>query len=135
MLTSYPIDPTNATEKQGAASRHHRTRIVPLTDLRLPQFDSLLNIAHVRRPAVKGWFGCTSATVWRGVKTRETPKPTKFGGLITAWNVGELRRTLSGAEKVAIKASKKRIHKCHKSLVQRPHRNFKDWQFDADTGP
>lgn len=76
-----------------------KTKTIASVDDTLTQFDSLPNAAHVRLPVVKGLLGCSSATVWRRVKAREIPEPKKFGGRITAWNVGELRRTLSGADK------------------------------------
>lgn len=99
--TTHPADTADVTQQHVATLRPRLTKAVTSTDLTLAQFDSLPNAAHVRLPVVKGLFGCSSATVWRRVKAREIPEPKKFGGRITAWNVGELRRTLNGAQSTA----------------------------------
>lgn len=61
----------------------------------LEHFDSLPNSANVRLPVVEGLYGCSAATVWRGVKSGKIPKPKKISVRITAWNVGELRNALA----------------------------------------
>lgn len=59
----------------------------------LKSFDSLPDSAHVRVPVVAALRGCTVNTVWRHVKLGLVPAPKKLGPQITAWNVGELRRS------------------------------------------
>ena len=60
----------------------------------LENFDRLPDAAYVRQPVVEGLMSCSSATVWRRVKSCQLPQPKKFGA-ITAWNVGELRKSLN----------------------------------------
>ena len=64
--------------------------------LALCNFDSLPDSAHVRVPVVAALFACSSVTVWRRVNLGTLPKPKKLGASVTAWNVGELRKALSG---------------------------------------
>lgn len=99
--TTRPTNTSDVTDKHTASPRPQRVKAVAGINITLTQFDSLPNAAHVRLPVVKGLFGCSSATVWRRVKAREIPEPKKFGGRITAWNVGELRQTLNGAQSTA----------------------------------
>ena len=61
----------------------------------LRNFDQLPDSANVRLPVVRALYACSSATVWRRVKAGVIPQPKKFGEKLTAWNVGELRRSLS----------------------------------------
>lgn len=63
----------------------------------LKNFDSLPDSASVRQPVVEALFACSSTTVWRRVKAGLIPEPKKFGPRHTAWNVGELRAALNGA--------------------------------------
>jgi predicted DNA-binding transcriptional regulator AlpA len=60
----------------------------------LSNFDKLPNSAHVREPVVAGLYGCSPATVWRGVKAGRIPAPKKLSENISAWNVGDLRKAL-----------------------------------------
>jgi predicted DNA-binding transcriptional regulator AlpA len=60
----------------------------------LKYFDDLPDSANVRQPVVQGLYGCSGATVWRGVKSGRIPAPIRLAGRVTAWNVGELRRAL-----------------------------------------
>lgn len=62
----------------------------------LQNFDSLPDSANVRQPVVEALFACSPATVWRMVK-RGTLKPKKLSERITAFNVGDIRKTLSEA--------------------------------------
>lgn len=62
----------------------------------LKNFDSLPDSANVRQPIVQALFGCSAATVWRMVKRGTLPVPRKLSERVTAWNVGELRKTLLG---------------------------------------
>jgi predicted DNA-binding transcriptional regulator AlpA len=60
----------------------------------LKNFDSLPNSANVRQPVVEALFACSPATVWRMVK-RGVLKPKKLSERVTAFNVGDLRKTLA----------------------------------------
>lgn len=61
----------------------------------LRNFDQLPDSAHVRQPTVEALIGCSPATVWRMVKRGTLPAPRKLSQRVTAWNVGDLRRTLA----------------------------------------
>lgn len=61
----------------------------------LKNFDSLPDSAHVRQPVVEALFGCSGATIWRLVNKGQIPRPRKLSTRVSAWNVGELRRTLA----------------------------------------
>lgn len=61
----------------------------------LQNFDLLPDAAYVRQPVVEALFGCSSATVWRRVRSGIIPAPKKFSARVTTWNVGELRRSLA----------------------------------------
>lgn len=71
----------------------------------LETFDTLPDLAYVRLPVVSCIFAISDATVWRWVKAGKIPEPRKLGPMTTAWNVGELRRTLAGSQPVDSKAS------------------------------
>lgn len=64
----------------------------------LSNFDSLPDSANVRQPVVQALFACSAATVWRRVNAGTLPAPRKLSERITAWQVGELRRALSGGK-------------------------------------
>lgn len=57
----------------------------------LKNYDALPDSAEVRLPIVMALYGCSAATVWRGVKAGRIPAPRKHSPRITSWNVGELR--------------------------------------------
>jgi predicted DNA-binding transcriptional regulator AlpA len=57
-------------------------------------FDQYPNSASVRLPVVMALFACSSATVWRRVKSGHIPQPRKLSLRTTCWNVGELRQAL-----------------------------------------
>ena len=61
----------------------------------LTQFDHLPNSAEVRQPVVERLFAISASTVWRRVEAGLIPQPRRRGRT-TSWNVGELRRVLSG---------------------------------------
>lgn len=63
----------------------------------LKNFDQLPDTANVRQPVVQGLYGCSAASVWRGVKDGRIPKPRKLSPRTTCWNVGELRAALIAA--------------------------------------
>ena len=60
----------------------------------LKNFDQLPDSAHVRQPVVEVLYACSSATVWRRVKSGLIPEPKSLGPRISGWNVGELRSNL-----------------------------------------
>jgi len=64
----------------------------------LRNFDSLPDSAHVRLPVVQALFACSAATVWRRVKNHTLPAPRKLSERVSAWQVLELRRALSGGK-------------------------------------
>ncbi len=51
--------------------------------------------ALVSQPVVEGLAGCSSATVWRRVKSGLLPQPTKIGRT-TRWRLGAVRQALRG---------------------------------------
>ena len=61
----------------------------------LAQFDKLPDSAYIRLPVMKGLYGVSSASIWRGVKKLTIPKPTKLTERTTAWNVGLIRADLA----------------------------------------
>lgn len=61
----------------------------------LQNFDSLPDSAYVRLPVVEALYGCSAATVWRRVKDGGIPAPARLSVRISAWNVGQLRLSLS----------------------------------------
>lgn len=68
------------------------TRAIPLD---LQQFDNLPDSAYIRLPVLKRLYGVSSATIWRGVKQGNIPKPNKLSERCTAWNVGLVRAALA----------------------------------------
>jgi predicted DNA-binding transcriptional regulator AlpA len=64
----------------------------------LKNFDLLPDSAKVRLPVVQALYGCSRATVWRRVKEKLIPLPSKTKN-ITTWNVGELRLDLKQGER------------------------------------
>jgi len=64
----------------------------------LSRFDGLPDAAFVRVETVASLYSVTPASIWRWSRDRRIPRPRKLGPAVTAWNVGELRRALAGAE-------------------------------------
>ena len=62
----------------------------------LAGFDSYPDSAYVRLPVVRALFQVSSATTWRWSKSGRLPAPRRLSEGVTAWNVGELRKVLSG---------------------------------------
>ena len=60
----------------------------------LQHFDQLPDSAFVRLPTVCGLFGQCRSNIWRNVKLGRFPAPKKLSARVTAWQVGDLRRTL-----------------------------------------
>jgi len=63
----------------------------------LANFDQLPDSANVRLPIVMRLYGISSASVWRGVKAGNIPKPRKLTPRTTAWLVRDLREALAKA--------------------------------------
>lgn len=63
----------------------------------LKDFDQLPESANVRLPIVMRLYGISSASVWRGVKSGNIPKPRKLTPRTTAWLVADLRQALAKA--------------------------------------
>jgi predicted DNA-binding transcriptional regulator AlpA len=61
----------------------------------LANFDQLPNSAYIRLPVLKGLYGISSASCWRGVKNGSIPQPCKLTERTTAWNVGLVRAALA----------------------------------------
>ena len=62
----------------------------------LKNFDQLPDSAQVRLPVVMALYGCSAATIWRGIKSGHIPKPQKLTPRTSSWNVGKLRRAING---------------------------------------
>ena len=63
----------------------------------LINFDQLPDSAHVRLPVMKGLYGVSAASIWRGVKNKTIPAPVKLTQRTTAWNVRLVREALAKA--------------------------------------
>jgi predicted DNA-binding transcriptional regulator AlpA len=61
----------------------------------LAQFDNLPDSANIRLPVMKGLYGVSAATIWRGVKNQSIPSPVKLSERCTCWNVGLVRAALA----------------------------------------
>jgi predicted DNA-binding transcriptional regulator AlpA len=61
----------------------------------LANFDQLPDSAYIRLPVMKGLYGVSSASIWRGVKNLTIPRPCKLTERTTAWNVGLVRSALA----------------------------------------
>jgi predicted DNA-binding transcriptional regulator AlpA len=73
----------------------------PRTNKALEGFDKLPDSAYVRVETVAALRNCSRATTWRHALNGVIPAPKKIGPRITAWNVGELRRSLAAVGVVA----------------------------------
>lgn len=61
----------------------------------LANFDQLPDSAYIRLPTMKGLYGVSAASIWRGVKNLTIPRPCKLTERTTAWNVGLVRAALA----------------------------------------
>ena len=61
----------------------------------LAQFDNLPDSAYIRLPIIARLYGVSKASIWRGVKNGNIPKPSKLSERCTAWNVGQVRAALA----------------------------------------
>ena len=61
----------------------------------LANFDQLPDSAYIRLAVMKGLYGVSAASIWRGVKKLTIPSPVKLTERTTAWNVGQVRAALA----------------------------------------
>ena len=61
----------------------------------LVNFDQLPDSAYIRLPVMKGLYGVSSASIWRGVKKLTIPKPVKITERTTGWLVKLVREDLA----------------------------------------
>ena len=61
----------------------------------LANFDQLPDSAFIRLPVMKGLYGVSSASIWRGVKSGLICKPVKISERCTAWSVRLVRADLA----------------------------------------
>ncbi len=80
-----------AEEKAARSARRNSKALVTLSN-----FDSLPDSAYVRQPVVEVLYACSPATIWRWIKSGRIPPPKRLGERVTAWLVGDLRRSLGG---------------------------------------
>jgi len=64
----------------------------------LVNFDRLPDAAFVKQRIVERLFACSSATLWRRVKSGLIPPPNRLSIRSNGWNVGCLRTALSRLE-------------------------------------
>lgn len=57
-------------------------------------FDELPDSANVPVQVVCALFGCSTATVWRRVRSGHLVAPRRFGMRTTRWSVADLRAAL-----------------------------------------
>ena len=86
-----PVDPKQADKRQKAAMRraNKRARAMPV----VKTFDDLPNSAYVGLAVVEALLNCSTATVWRRIKSRALPDLHRIGSS-NAMNVGDLREAL-----------------------------------------
>lgn len=61
----------------------------------LANFDLLPDSAYIRLPVMKGLYGVSGASIWRGVKNLKIPSPVKLTERTTAWSVKLVRADLA----------------------------------------
>ena len=61
----------------------------------LVNFDKLPDSAYIRLPVMKGLYGVSTASIWRGVKSGLICKPVKISERCTAWSVRLVRADLA----------------------------------------
>lgn len=61
----------------------------------LAGFDSYPDSAYVRLPVVCALFQVSPSTIWRWSKSKRIAAPRRLSDGVTAWNVGELRKSLN----------------------------------------
>ena len=73
-------------------SKSKLTQAIPES---LANFDQLPDSAYIRLPVMKGLYGVSAASIWRGVKNSTIPKPVKLTERTTAWSVKLVRAALA----------------------------------------
>ena len=100
-ITRKPISNKPRKPRQPVAHR--------VTDA-IPSFDELADTAYARlsqlvrdpkRPNLPTPLPFSAATLWRKVRAKSFPAPTKLGDAITAWRVGEIRTWLRAQSEAA----------------------------------
>ncbi|MES2498921.1 MAG: AlpA family phage regulatory protein [Pseudomonadota bacterium] len=81
-------------------SQQIKSELISAIPVALANFDQLPDSAYIRLPVMKGLYGVSAASIWRGVKNSTIPKPVKLTERTTAWSVKLVRAAL--AEKAAI---------------------------------
>lgn len=61
----------------------------------LANFDQLPDSAYIRLTVMKGLYGVSAASIWRGVKKLTIPSPVKLTERTTAWSVKAIRADLA----------------------------------------
>ena len=84
---------TTSQPSDTSLSPHQTAAAIPSA---LAGFDSYPDSAYVRLPVVCALFQISSATAWRWSKSGRLHAPRRLSEGVTAWNVGELRKALSG---------------------------------------
>lgn len=74
---------------------HIKSELTQAIPEALANFDKLPDSAYIRLPVMKGLYGVSAASIWRGVKNLTIPKPSKLTERTTAWNVGQVRAALA----------------------------------------
>ena len=82
--------------KSGAASHDLPAAQADLIPDALRNFDALPDAANVRLPVVCALLQISPATTWRWSKSGRLPAPRRLSEGVTAWNVGQLRKALTG---------------------------------------
>jgi len=76
--------------------RHQlKSELKPAIPEALENFDKLPDSAYIRLPVMKGLFGVSAASIWRGCKNGTIPKPVKLTERTTAWSVKSVRALLT----------------------------------------
>lgn len=61
----------------------------------LANFDLLPDSAYIRLPVMKGLFGVSASSIWRGCQSGIFPKPVRLTQRTTAWSVKSVRAALA----------------------------------------
>ncbi len=61
----------------------------------LANFDNMPDSAYIRLPVMRGLYGVSSASIWRGVKNHTLPSPVKLTERTTGWSVKLVRADLA----------------------------------------
>lgn len=72
---------------------HQISSVHPALEL----FDRLPDSSYVPIAVICGIYSCSTATIWRRVKSGEIVRPVKLGKRTTRWQVGMVRKALKQA--------------------------------------